>query len=195
MDGVSIQDSLNHSDLRELGDKAMWSLSTAKPGNGIEQIRDDNLETFWQSDGAQPHLINIQFLRKTSISKICFYVDYNLDESYTPKKVSVRAGSSTHDLLDLTAIELHEPIGWITVSLNASMINNSSPLDTGINSNNQQNALRVHFLQVHSMHQNGRDTHIRQIKVFGPRIAPTIMGSIPLGEFKTIEMIQYALIR
>ena len=31
------------SGLREVGDdSASWSLSTAKPGNGIEQLRDDS---------------------------------------------------------------------------------------------------------------------------------------------------------
>ena len=45
---------------REIGDLAVWSLSTAKPGNGVEQLRDDNTDTYWQSDGPQPHLINVQ---------------------------------------------------------------------------------------------------------------------------------------
>jgi hypothetical protein len=27
-------------DKREIGNEAVWSLSTAKPGNGVEQIRD-----------------------------------------------------------------------------------------------------------------------------------------------------------
>lgn len=30
-------------------------------GFGVDQLRDDNLETYWQSDGSQPHLVNIQF--------------------------------------------------------------------------------------------------------------------------------------
>ncbi len=33
---------------REIGQMAVWSLSTAKPGNGVEQLRDDNNETYWQ---------------------------------------------------------------------------------------------------------------------------------------------------
>lgn len=36
------------SDEREIGDQAVWSLSTAKPGNGVEQLRDDNSDTYWQ---------------------------------------------------------------------------------------------------------------------------------------------------
>lgn len=33
----------------------------SRAGFGVDQLRDDNLETYWQSDGSQPHLVNIQF--------------------------------------------------------------------------------------------------------------------------------------
>jgi len=35
-------------DLRELGKKAAWSVSSCKTGNGVSSLRDDNLETYWQ---------------------------------------------------------------------------------------------------------------------------------------------------
>ena len=59
--------------LRDIGHDAVWSLSTAKPGNGVEQLRDDNPETFWQSDGQQPHQVNIQFPKKVKVSQIRLY--------------------------------------------------------------------------------------------------------------------------
>ena len=31
-----------HVDQREVGDEAVWSLSSAKPGNGVLQLRDGN---------------------------------------------------------------------------------------------------------------------------------------------------------
>lgn len=39
-------------------------MTSAKAGNGVELLRDDRDDTYWQSDGAQPHLININFPRK-----------------------------------------------------------------------------------------------------------------------------------
>jgi hypothetical protein len=36
------------SDKQEIGGQAVWSLSSAKPGFGVAQLRDDNLETYWQ---------------------------------------------------------------------------------------------------------------------------------------------------
>lgn len=64
-----------------------------------------------------PHYINVQFPRKTSLKQVSLYLDYALDESYTPKKLCIRAGSSTHDLRDIMTIHLHEPAGWINVPL------------------------------------------------------------------------------
>ena len=73
-----------NSKRREIGDLAVWSLSSAKHGNGVQQLRDDSNSTFWQSDGQQPHLVNIQFLKKTRVSELALYLDFKTDESYTP---------------------------------------------------------------------------------------------------------------
>ena len=35
-----------------------------QPGNGVDLLRDGRTDTYWQSDGNPPHLINIQFQRK-----------------------------------------------------------------------------------------------------------------------------------
>eukprot|EP00501_MAST-03F_sp_TOSAG23-6_P000045 GSMAST32.ASY1.ANO1.46.1 assembled CDS len=141
---------------REVGVEAVWSLSTAKPGNGVDQLRDDN--------------------KKMSIHEISFYLDHKMDESYTPKRISVKAGNTFHDLEEIHLLELEEPNGWITVDLS-------------------QENLRTHLLQVavQAMHQNGRDTHIRQMKVFGPRLSVTKTKHLP--EFKTVELSMFSCIR
>lgn len=51
---------------REIGKLAVWSVTTAKPGNGVELLRDGRDDTYWQSDGSQPHLVNIQFQKKVA---------------------------------------------------------------------------------------------------------------------------------
>jgi anaphase-promoting complex subunit 10 len=118
--------------LRELGAEAVWSLSSAKCGNGVEQLRDESLSTYWQSDGAGPHLINIQFLRKTSVCSVNLYLNYVLDESYTPKRVSVRAGSTRHDLTDVTVVDLAEPSGWVSIELGSQDADTPGPLRTHV---------------------------------------------------------------
>ena len=123
-------------------------------GFGVEQLRDGSLDTYWQSDGPQPHLVNIQFQRKMTIEDICIYADYKSDESYTPSRLSVRVGSHFNDLSEIEQLQLSEPSGWVVIPLRT--------LD--------DRPVRAFMLQlaVLSNHQNGRDTHMRQIKVHSP---------------------------
>lgn len=69
------------------------------------------MDTYWQSDGHLPHLVNIQFQRKTAISQIYIYTDYKLDESYTPSRISIRSGTHFNDLQEIEIIDLNEPTG------------------------------------------------------------------------------------
>jgi len=200
-------------ELREIGHEAVWSLSTAKPGNGVEQIRDDNIDTYWQSDGAQPHLINVQFHKKMTILEVALYLDYCLDESYTPKKISIKAGTTFHDLVEIQVVNLKEPQGWVKVPVrNPYADGPGGPgslvgMDTG---ESQGGVLRAFFLQISiiAMHQNGRDTHVRQAKIYGPRspMAP-FCGQSRVGvggdleafctvpEFTTKELGQFSTVR
>ncbi|XP_039799717.1 anaphase-promoting complex subunit 10-like isoform X4 [Panicum virgatum] len=86
------------ADMQEMAKAAAWSVSSCKAGNGVAALRDDNLDTYWQSDGAQPHLVNIQFQKKVQLQLVVLYVDFKLDESYTPSKISIRAGDGFHNL-------------------------------------------------------------------------------------------------
>ncbi|XVF59645.1 hypothetical protein PTKIN_Ptkin07bG0292300 [Pterospermum kingtungense] len=114
-------------DLRELGKKAAWSVSSCKTGNGVSSLRDDNLETYWQSDGAQPHLVNIQFQKKVKLQLVVLYVDFKLDESYTPSKISIRAGDGFHNLKEIKTVELVKPTGWVYLSLSGTDPRNPIP--------------------------------------------------------------------
>ena len=113
----SVDQSPQPSGTREVGNQATWSLSSCKPQFGVEQLRDDNYETYWQSDGQLPHLVNIQFKRKTTVSAVAIYTDFRHDESYTPSKVSVRCGTNFNDLQEIEVVELKEPSGWVTIPL------------------------------------------------------------------------------
>ena len=172
-------EELNGDKFREIGDQAVWSLSSCKPGFGVEQLRDGNLETYWQSDGPQPHLVNIQFRRKTAIQNICIYADYKADESYTPSKISVRSGNNFHDLHQIELIELEEPSGWLTVSLTEG--SDTKPL-------------RTYMIQIAILanHQNGRDTHLRQVKIHAPMADG---GTHNIPSFTSVEFSMYNTIR
>jgi anaphase-promoting complex subunit 10 len=74
----------------------------------VAQLRDGSLDTCWQSDGPQPHLVSIQFRRKVTIHDICIYADYKADESYTPNRISTRVGSHFNNLTELEQLELDQ---------------------------------------------------------------------------------------
>jgi len=167
----------NDSTKREIGDEAVWTLSTAKPGNGVQQLRDCDYDTFWQSDGSQPHLVSIQFHKKMRIKELAIFTDFNLDESYTPNRISIRVGTSFDDLIETKILELNEPVGWVPIKLSTHRMQGKH--ETYLCTN-------VIQIAVLSSHQNGRDTHIRQIKVFAPRETFSPMAQFsPLGEFSS----------
>ncbi|XP_037601716.1 anaphase-promoting complex subunit 10-like [Cebus imitator] len=85
----------------ETGSLAVWFLSSCRLGFIVDQLRVDNLETYWQSDGSQPHLVNVQFRRKTTVKTLCIYASYKSDESYTPSKISASVGNNFHTLQEI----------------------------------------------------------------------------------------------
>jgi len=177
---------LKDSDKREIGDEAVWRLSTSKPGNGVQQLRDDDSDTFWQSDGQQPHLVTMQFHKKMKIKELSIYTDFNLDESYTPNKISIRAGTTTEDLMEIKVFGLNEPVGWVPIKLSPHRMQGKG-----------ETYLRTNVIQIAvlSSHQNGRDTHIRQVKVYAPReqFSPLTLpefGEFSSPTFKAMEFIR-----
>mmetsp|Transcript_10607 Transcript_10607/g.15896 ORF Transcript_10607/g.15896 Transcript_10607/m.15896 type:complete len:199 (-) Transcript_10607:14-610(-) len=168
---------------REVNHEAIWTLSSAKPLNGVEQLRDNNLETFWQSDGSFPHYVEILFQKKTTLCEISFYLNYKSDESYTPLKISIRAGYTQEDLKEIKSVDLKEPEGWINCQLRGQS-----------EEEGEVPYLRARLLQVciNAMHQNGKDTHIRQCKVFSPRQAK-LESNVP--SFSTVEFRQFETVR
>ncbi|XP_017078361.1 anaphase-promoting complex subunit 10 [Drosophila eugracilis] len=166
--------------VREVGAQAVWSLSSCKPGFGVERLRDNIMDTYWQSDGQLPHLVNIQFHKRTNISQIFIYTDYKLDESYTPSRISIRSGTNFNDLQELQVMDLTEPTGWVQI-----------PIKDG-----NVKSIRTFMLQIAviSNHQNGRDTHMRQIRIH----APVEGKHYPLelfGKFGTVDFQKFATIR
>lgn len=86
--------------------------------------------------------------------EVAFYVDAGADESYTPRTVSVRAGTLHHDLEELRRVELSSPTGWVRIPLGGA----------------GSAGVRTWYVQVvvHTMKANGRDMHMRGLRVLGP---------------------------
>ncbi len=155
-----------------------WSVSSAKPGNGVDLLVDGRSDSFWQSDGLQPHCITLEFHQPVQLSRVAIACDFRVDESYTPQKITIRVGTRWSDVHTLRTEEVSEPQGWIVIPLAA---------------------VRARVLQILILanHQNGRDTHVRQVKVFGPRkdVTSTLASRPGRVGFREVESTMYGTVR
>ena len=157
-----------------------WMLSSAKAQNGISQLTSDDVDTLWQSDGTQPHTVTIHFPRRTAVTHVSLYLDFLRDDSYTPTRVLVKAGTHPYDVMDVRyryvylfniGRELQEPQGWYHFVLSTTyehVLEEDEALEN--RRNEKLNPIEVFVLQICVLgnHLNGKDTHIRCLKVFGP---------------------------
>lgn len=139
-DEISMLESVQHQaedtkalvGLRDVSSLATWTLSSAKPGCALAQLRHPSPNQFWQSDGPQPHTLTLHFFKLVSIVKIRIYLDFKLDESYTPTKMKFFAGMSEGRLVEFGSWEVEDSVdpetgemskavatirGWIDVPL------------------------------------------------------------------------------
>ncbi|KAI2467830.1 anaphase-promoting complex, subunit 10-domain-containing protein [Annulohypoxylon bovei var. microspora] len=142
--------------LKEISNLASFTVSSYKPGCGVKELRDDDVNQFWQSDGPQPHRLNIHFIKRVEIRALRLYLDYELDESYTPTKIQITGGWSPNFTIPFTTMELNTPKGWIDVPI------------AGAGGGPDGNSLCCWFVRIIILenHQNGKDTHLRGIKVY-----------------------------
>ncbi|KAF2828178.1 galactose-binding like protein, partial [Ophiobolus disseminans] len=136
--------------LREISTLASWTVSSSKPGCSIPQLRDPSPNLFWQSDGPQPHYLNIHFFKLVRIVGLRLYLDFEQDESYTPTRIVFLAGSGMNDLVEWGEMKLESPRGWVWADFTGMPV------------------LRAHLVQIKILenHQNGKDTHLRGLQVF-----------------------------
>lgn len=90
------------------------------------------------------------------IRALRLYLDYELDESYTPIKMEVTAGTGPNLTIPFTTMVLNMPKGWIDVPI------------SGAGGGPDGNSLCCWFVRIIVLenHQNGKDTHIRGVKVY-----------------------------
>lgn len=108
-------------------------------------------------------------------------------------QVSFRVGNSYYDLQEIKTVELEEPQGWVVIPLAHRPRDAEGGAEGG---GGPPGFVRAHCLQIAvlSNHQNGRDTHLRQVKVFGPRVDVTRSADQPFS-FEEPEFSMYARVR
>lgn len=274
-------------DVRELGSEAILDLSSAKPSNGVEQLRSNSstssslptFSSFWQSDDMIPHSLTFNFSTRRSLKCLAIFLDYQSDESYTPRLVEILVGNNSYSLLSLFKVTLHKPQGWVCFDLGKAaglsgngwiLLENSDEVErelgedeededeseeeeeeeelgkvkisgknlfvnkqssfknkeeeeeeeetTETNQINQNKVkkkqfdlssgfslftssktqyIRAHCVQfrILSMHDNGKDTHVRQARIYGKKSYTKLMGGFAYKDFKSVEMSQFCMLR
>ncbi|KAJ3145675.1 Anaphase-promoting complex subunit 10 [Geranomyces variabilis] len=168
---------------REVSALARLSVSSYKEEHPPERLLDGDPETYWQSDGPQPHYITLEFPQRMSLTKLALRVDHLKDESYTPREIGVRAGNCFYDLQDVQRFDVGESTsGWVEFNL-CEDDENACPL-------------RVFLVQICILenHQHGKDTHVRGLRIYAPNTASSSMIS-SLPPFSTLEYQMYSTIR
>ena len=94
-----------------------------------------------------------------SLVRLYLHLDYEKDESYTPTRIAVLSGMDEARLIEVCEVELDKPLGWIPMNLG----------DTGKKNALNEDVLRTWCVQIQIREncQNGKDTHLRGLKVYG----------------------------
>lgn len=211
VNNFAVCDEPPDGEFREIGDEATWVLSSSKPGFGVANLRDNSvrlpahrprlspsaaltrlprprqLTTYWQSDGLTPHTLTLFFRRRVRLVRLALYVNAEKDDSYTPLLVNVRAGTSDRDLEPVTQLNLEsQPNGWVVAGLYRLDGETKLPL--------KAYTLQLSF---EKMLLNGRDLHVRQLRLYAPR-ADAEGGTLhhpASSQFWSEEFLSYAAIR
>lgn len=162
------------------GGAAVWTVSSAKHGNGVVHlINYHDRSTFWQSDGGLPHTVTVQFARLTQIEAVCVYLNHTRDESYTPMRIKVCAGTHEGDMTEVSVVDVDQPVGWVLLELGERVsddqhiaIVDADCASAWIAEDDMDacehvwvTTLEVVFVQ---NHHSGRDCHVRGMRILGP---------------------------
>lgn len=152
-EGLQKLEGQGHINLTAL---AYWKTSSYKDGNHIKEALDDNPQTFWQSDGSQPHYIDICFSKRVEVIQLAFFFSLLIDESYTPQVIKVYAGHSLSDATLYKTLEIRNVNGWVALTFEDNRPNDK--------------LLKCQFLRltIPVNHENGKDTHLRGVRLYSP---------------------------
>ncbi|SCV04707.1 LAME_0H20604g1_1 [Lachancea meyersii CBS 8951] len=162
---------LEAQNLINITNLAFWKASSQKDGNPISYALDDNPHNFWQSDGSQPHYVEASFSKRVEIVQLALFLSLAIDESYTPQVIKVYAGHSCSDATHYKTLEVRNVNGWIALTFE-----DNRP---------QDRLLKCQYLRIEIPvnHENGKDTHLRGVRVYTQYFRTPAAGSLLLDYF------------
>jgi hypothetical protein len=134
---------------RDLSTKAALSVSSAAAH--ASKLLDGNLDTYWQSDGSRPHWIQFAFPKSARVQRVLLYLDYVKDRSFTPKRITVKVGSTPSELTQVS--EFHNRQGTEGAWVNA------------LQSSAAGKDCQYLRITIHENHDSGCNSRVRGVKL------------------------------
>lgn len=116
-------------------------LSSTKPSHGLKELLSPSLEKYWHTNNLLPHFIYLKFPILTYISTINLFLSFEKDDSYTPEDLIIFYNRKR------IRKKLFEPEGMVKLKIGESVFDC--------------------VVVIRSNHQEGRDSHVRGIRVYG----------------------------
>lgn len=154
-------ENLEADNVTNISNFGYWKPSSSKQNFEIKNALNDKLEDFWQSDGVQPHYVDVYFSKGVEIKKIAIFLSTIADESYTPRLINIYAGHSESDLCFYKTLMIESVNGWVGLTFE--------------DNREWDHLLKCQFLRFTFPvnHENGKDTHLRGIRIYSPSIQTT----------------------
>eukprot|EP00792_Barthelona_sp_PAP020_P003974 TRINITY_DN1799_c0_g2_i1.p1 TRINITY_DN1799_c0_g2~~TRINITY_DN1799_c0_g2_i1.p1 ORF type:complete len:159 (+),score=42.56 TRINITY_DN1799_c0_g2_i1:69-545(+) len=151
-------ENFNHLEIephdgRDITMDALLFASSSRRGFFIDNIIDNDVNTYWKSNGSPSHSIFLHFPSRKQIEQVYLYLNISLDETYTPNVICLRCGDSIEDLKEIATVTINTTnVGWIPL-----LAKNISAFPIGC----------VFEICIVSNFDEGRDCVLRQVKLFG----------------------------
>ncbi|KAJ3368922.1 Anaphase-promoting complex subunit 10 [Allomyces arbusculus] len=173
------------SSLVDITHTGQWSLSSAAPKHGLQELHAPDTDLFWQSSALSgPHDMVVDTHKLTTVQAVALHLDYARDETWTPRIVQVQAGATRNGWVDVgDPVTLTHPHGWVLI--------HNAPVAC--------HTLRIRIVETH---QQGRNCQVRGVRVFAARpsgstFSPSRVGgdAVPIWPYTSDVMIKGEALR
>lgn len=161
----------NIVDITSLG---KWKASSEREENPISNILDNNIHSYWQSDGFLPHFIDVEFDRITKLNNIMMFFSNKMDQSYFPSFIKIYGGTHDFDMVLLRSLVIKNAEGWINLFFYSDCLENKIHMNQEAKSYNSLNTgyiynppidVKILKFTIFTNQQKGKDSHLRFIRL------------------------------
>ncbi|CCD26890.1 anaphase promoting complex subunit DOC1 NDAI_0I03220 [Naumovozyma dairenensis CBS 421] len=137
---------------------AYWKPSSTKVNFPIENALNHDPNSYWQSDGKQPHRMDIYFSKFMNLKYLAFYLSQFQDESYTPREIKIYYGNGPNDCRLFVHVIIQSVNGWFLIPTDTARCVDMEVTVTELNCRFLRFEFPFNF-------EHGKDTHLRGMKI------------------------------